>query len=83
LTNVDSWKSRTRQSGKKKPVLARHVHNDRLVDALNRQAFAALRTSPGARAVTTTNSAPAASATTPHCANSATTTDRAAVDVYW
>ncbi len=40
----------TRQSGKKKVVLARYVHNDRLLDALNRQAFAALRASPGARA---------------------------------
>jgi transposase IS116/IS110/IS902 family protein len=40
----------TRQSGKKKTVLARHVHNDRLRDALDRQAFAALATSPGARA---------------------------------
>lgn len=39
----------TRQSGKKKVVLARHVHNDRLVDALGLQAFAALRASPGAR----------------------------------
>jgi transposase len=39
----------TRQSGKKKIVLARYVHNDWLVDALNRQAFAALRASPGAR----------------------------------
>jgi transposase len=40
----------TRQSGKKKTVLARYVHNDRLLDALGRQAFAALRASPGARA---------------------------------
>ena len=40
----------TRQSGKKKVVLARYVHNDRLIDALGLQAFAALRTSPGARA---------------------------------
>jgi transposase len=39
----------TRQSGKKKLVLARYVHNDRLIDALNRQAFAALIASPGAR----------------------------------
>ena len=39
----------TRQSGKRKLVLARYVHNDRLVDALGRQAFAALRASPGAR----------------------------------
>ena len=40
----------TRQSGKKKIVLARYVHNDRLVDSLGLQAFAALRASPGARA---------------------------------
>jgi transposase len=40
----------TRQSGKKKIVLARYVHNDRLVDALGQQAFAALKPSPGARA---------------------------------
>jgi len=40
----------TRQSGKKKTVLARYVHNDRLVDALGAQAFAALNASPGARA---------------------------------
>jgi transposase len=39
----------TRQSGKRKLVLARHVHNDRLVDALGLQAFSALRASPGAR----------------------------------
>jgi transposase len=40
----------TRQSGKRKVVLARYVHKDRLIDALNRQAFAALSASPGARA---------------------------------
>lgn len=40
----------TRASGKKKVVAARFVHNDRLVDALNAQAFAALNASPGARA---------------------------------
>jgi transposase len=40
----------TRQSGKRKLVLARYVHNDRLVDALGLQAFAALKASPGARA---------------------------------
>lgn len=40
----------TRASGKKKVVAARFVHNDRLVDALNAQAFAALSASPGARA---------------------------------
>jgi hypothetical protein len=31
-------------------VLARFVHNDRLIDALMSQAFAALNASPGARA---------------------------------
>src|SRR5215472_4072228 len=41
----------TRASGKKKVVAARFVHNDRLVDALNAQAFAALTASPGARAL--------------------------------
>jgi hypothetical protein len=40
----------TRASGKKKLVAARYVHNARLVDALNAQAFASLRASPGARA---------------------------------
>ncbi len=40
----------TRASGRKKVVAARFVHNDRLVDALNAQAFAALNASPGARA---------------------------------
>jgi len=40
----------TRQSGKKKVVVARYVHNDRLLDALGRQAFAAMVASPGARA---------------------------------
>ena len=40
----------TRASGKKKAVLARFVHNDRLIDALHQQAFCALTASPGARA---------------------------------
>ena len=40
----------TRASGKKKVVAARFIHNDRLVDALNAQAFASLNASPGARA---------------------------------
>jgi hypothetical protein len=31
-------------------VLARYVHNDRLIDTLLSQAFSALRVSPGARA---------------------------------
>jgi transposase len=40
----------TKQSGKKKVVLARFVRNDRLADALHQQAFCALSASPGARA---------------------------------
>ncbi|HUB41650.1 MAG TPA: IS110 family transposase, partial [Streptosporangiaceae bacterium] len=40
----------TRASGKKKIVAARFVHNNRLIDALMAQAFAALTASPGARA---------------------------------
>jgi transposase len=40
----------TRASGTKKAVMARFVHNDRLVDALSAQAFASLNASPGARA---------------------------------
>jgi Transposase/Transposase IS116/IS110/IS902 family len=40
----------TRASGRRKAVAARPVHNDRLVDALNAQAFSALSVSPGARA---------------------------------
>jgi transposase len=40
----------TRSSGKSRAVLARHVRNRRLADALYLQAFNALRTSPGARA---------------------------------
>ena len=38
-------------SGKKQTVLARHVRNRRLYDAIDQWAFAALRTSPGARAL--------------------------------
>jgi len=41
----------TRASGKKKVVAARFIHNDRLIDALNAQAFASLNASPGARAL--------------------------------
>jgi transposase len=40
----------TRRSGKTKLVAARYIHNDRLIDALMTQAFAALSASPGARA---------------------------------
>jgi len=41
----------TRASGKKKTVTARFISNSRLADALNAQAFASLRASPGARAL--------------------------------
>ena len=41
----------TRASGKKKTVTARFIRNDRLTDALMAQAFTALSTSPGARAL--------------------------------
>jgi transposase len=40
----------TKQSGKKKIVVARFVRNDRLADPLHQQAFCALTASPGARA---------------------------------
>ncbi|MDW4909703.1 IS110 family transposase [Streptomyces sp. ADMS] len=39
----------TRASGKSHTVQARYVRNNRLADALQRQAFSALRVSPGAR----------------------------------
>jgi transposase len=39
----------TRASGKKKVVIARFIHNDRLIDALMTWAFSALNASPGAR----------------------------------
>ncbi|MEU9547365.1 IS110 family transposase [Streptomyces mirabilis] len=39
----------TRASGKTRTVQARFVRNNRLADALQRQAFCALRSSPGAR----------------------------------
>jgi len=40
----------TKTSGKSRAVLARHVRNRRLADALYQQAFSAISTSPGARA---------------------------------
>ena len=40
----------TRASGKKRVVAARHVHNDRLIDALMFPASKAIVVSPGARA---------------------------------
>jgi Transposase IS116/IS110/IS902 family len=40
----------TRASGKKRTVLARHVRNKRLADAIHLWSFSALSASPGARA---------------------------------
>ncbi|GLW36057.1 IS110 family transposase [Actinoplanes regularis] len=40
----------TKASGKKRTVMARFVHNNRLIDALMTQAFTSLGRSPGARA---------------------------------
>lgn len=40
----------TRASGTKRSVLARHIRNKRLADALYQQAFSAISASPGARA---------------------------------
>jgi transposase len=48
--NYASTSPITRESGKKKVVMARFIHNDRLLDALMTQAFSALKASPGARA---------------------------------
>jgi Transposase/Transposase IS116/IS110/IS902 family len=48
--NYASTSPITRASGKKKTVLARYIHNNRLADALHQQAFCALTASPGARA---------------------------------
>jgi transposase len=39
----------TQESGKRSVVTRRYVHNDRLLDTLTRQAFTAIRVSPGAR----------------------------------
>jgi hypothetical protein len=50
----------TRASGKKKTALARHVHSDRLVDAVHRQGFCALIASPTARNCTAEATATAA-----------------------
>ena len=58
-------------SGKKRAVLARHVRNRRLYDAIDHWALCALTSSPGARAYTT-NTAPPATCTTKPCAPSPT-----------
>jgi hypothetical protein len=61
----------TRASGKKKVVMARYVHNDRLIDALQSRRLprSRLRLAPGR---TTTASAPAMPTTAQHYASSPT-----------
>ncbi|WP_443678121.1 hypothetical protein [Nocardia coffeae] len=61
----------TRASGKSKLVLARFVHQDRLVDALLTQAFCALKASLGARAYYDQQRA-GGSTTMPRCSMSPT-----------
>ena len=51
----------TKASGTKRVVLARYARNTRLADALTQQAFAALTSSPGARAYYDTHRAKGAS----------------------
>jgi hypothetical protein len=70
----------TRASGKKKTVMARHIHNDRLIDALGVQAFARSKPRP-APAPTTISSKPATSVTSPPCGNSATGSSASCTDV--
>ena len=61
----------TRASGTKRVVLARHVRNHRLADAIYLWAFAALSASPGP-GPTTTPGGPPATPTTRRCGPSAT-----------
>jgi hypothetical protein len=61
----------TRQSGKRKLVLARYARNNRLADALHQQAFSALRASAG-HGPYTTDYTPAVSAIMRRCASSPT-----------
>ena len=68
-------------SGKKRAVLARHVRNRRLYDAIDQWAICALTTSPGA-APTTTNTAPPATCTTKPCAPSATASSASSTAAY-
>lgn len=53
-------------SGKKRAVLARHVRNKRLYDAVDQWAFCALTNSPGARPSTTPTAPPATATTKPY-----------------
>ncbi len=62
----------TRQSGRKRTVSARLVHNDRLVDALSRQAPGCDLGQSGGAGSTATSSAPAAPGIKPRCDNSGT-----------
>jgi hypothetical protein len=66
-------------SGKKRAVLARHVRNRRLYDAIDQWAFAALLASPER---STTNIAPPATPTTKPCAPSATASSASCTAAY-
>ena len=47
---LNLWWTLTVASGKKRAVLARHVRNRRLYDAIDQWAFCSINTSPGCRA---------------------------------
>ena len=68
-------------SGKKRAVLARHVRNRRLYDAIDQWAFCALRPAP-APAPSTTNTAPPATPTTKPYAPSATASSASCTAAY-
>jgi hypothetical protein len=68
-------------SGKKRAVLARHVRNRRLYDAIDQWAFCALNISPGARAFYD-NTAPPTTPTTKPCAPWETGSSASCTDAY-
>ena len=68
-------------SGKKRAVLARHVRNRRLYDAIDHWALCALSASPGP-GPTTTSIAPPATPTTKPCAPSATASSASCTAAY-
>ena len=68
-------------SGKKRAVLARHVRNRRLYDAIDQWAFAALWPAPAPER-STTNIAPPATPTTKPCAPSATASSASCTAAY-
>ena len=69
-------------SGKKRAVLARHVRNRRLYDAIDQWAFCALTTPAPAPAPSTTNAAPPATCTTKPSAPWATASSASCTAAY-